>query len=245
MGKKVIFGCLIMFILGITLGVFVMLSFFAFNGGEEELNELENYGEYTIKSKLVAVDEQGEGVTADLITEIREGNGLVLVNINDLLADVNTQYSARIAASVASNYTKVDLRNLDVIFNLKADASIVGGQSAGAIMTISTIAALQNKTLKEGVIITGSVSPDGEVVNAGGLKAKALAAKEDNFSLLLVPRGLGEEATNIKRVKKCYSLDSKEYCRVSYLGEMISIGEEIGIEVKEVDTIHDAVRYFL
>ena len=68
------------------------------------------------------------------------------------------------------------MENLDVIYNLKTKATIVGGQSAGTIMAVSTIAALENKSLKKGVIVTGSVNPAGEIVNAGGLVAKAQAA---------------------------------------------------------------------
>ena len=232
----------ILFIIGILLGVNVVLLFTSFPE-KSDLVEVTPFT-HTVESKFVAVDEQGRGVTADLVTEIRPGSGLVLVNINDVLADLNTQYSARTAAAVASNYTKISLDNLDVIYKLQTIASIVGGQSAGTIMAVSTIAALQNKTLKQGVIATGSVNPAGEVVNAGGLVAKAQAAKNSNFSLFLVPSGLGKNPATFSREKSCNTLGEQEYCYVQYVGDEVSIGDEIGIEVQEVETVADAWRYF-
>ena len=201
--------------------------------------------ERSITTQFVAIDERGGGLTANLITEIRPGTGLVLVNINDVLADINTQYSARVAAAVASNLTKIDLSNLDVIYNLKTKASIIGGQSAGTIMAVSTVAALQNKTLKNGVIATGSVNPNGEVGSAAGLIAKAQAAKNANFTTFIVPEGLGSTPASFKRTKECIMRNGQQYCSVMYVGEQISIGKDIGIAVEEVATVEEALRYFL
>ena len=240
--KRFLVGGILIFLIGILAGI-SFIYVYSVNKAPEQLEELENY-ENSVQSTFVAIDEQGAGVTAKLVTEIREGTGLVLVNINNVLADINTQYSARTAAAIASNYTKISLANLDVIYNLKTEATIVGGQSAGTIMAVSTIAALENKTLKQGIIATGSVNPEGEVVNAGGLIAKAQAAHDDNFTLILVPEGLGSNPTTFKRKKICTKTGEKSYCSVQYIGEQISIGKEIGIEVQEVKTVAEAWKYF-
>jgi len=141
----------------LAVAIFYLGTFFG-KTNNKEVSKAESIraltiDEKVIKTKVVAVDNKGVGVTADLFTEIRPGSGLVLVNINDLLADINTQYSARIAAQVAKNFTGFDLSNVDVIFNLKAQANVIGGQSAGSAMAISVIAALVNKTLRDDVII--------------------------------------------------------------------------------------------
>ena len=81
---------------------------------------------------LAAVDSNNKGVIAHLNTEVRNGSGLILVNINDILADYLTQYSARVAAQVAANYSKISIDGLDVIYNIKANATVIGGPSAGA-----------------------------------------------------------------------------------------------------------------
>ena len=242
MELKKLLSVFFILLIGIIAGIsFVYL--YLLGSTLEKLGKLQNY-ENRVEASFVAVDEQGVGVTATLITEIREGTGLVLVNINNVLADINTQYSARTAAAIASNHTNITLDNLDVIYNLKTEATIVGGQSAGTIMAVSTIAALENKSLKKGIIATGSVNPAGEVVNAGGLISKAQAAYEKNFTLFLVPEGLGSNPTTFKRKKVCTQTKEQTYCSVQYIGEKISIGKEIGIEVKEVKTVAEAWKYF-
>ncbi|MEK6903313.1 MAG: S16 family serine protease [Nanoarchaeota archaeon] len=242
---KLAFGGIFVLIIGMFLGTLLIL--YVYMPAVEELpSSLNIIGphEKSVLAKFVAVDEQGRGVVADLITEIRPGTGLVLVNINNILADINTQYSARIAAQVASNFTKINLKNVDVIYNLKTEASLVGGQSAGTIMAISTIAALRNTTLKDGVIATGSVNAAGEIVDAGALIAKATAAKDSNFSLFLVPEGLGTNHVEFKRQKYCTMQHGLRYCSVDYVGDEVSIGDGLGIVVKEVKTVAEAWRYF-
>ena len=241
--KKLYFGGLVIFFIGIFIGI-TLVFFLTSSPRSPDLIQLEQYAN-SIHTKFVAVDDQGSGITADLITEIREGTGLVLVNINDVLADLNTQYSARIAAAVASNYTQIDLKNLDVIYNLKTEAGIIGGQSAATIMAVSTIAALQNKTLRTDVIATGSVNIHGDIVDAGSIQAKARAAQEDNFSLLLVPEGLGKTPTEFEREKTCTKNKDGVYCYVAYVGKQVAIGKDLDIVIKEVATVSEALEYFL
>jgi uncharacterized protein len=193
----------------------------------------------------LAVDKDGQGLVADLTTEIRGGSGLVLVNINNLIADGNTQYSARVAANVASNYTHVDMSNLDVIFNIKTDASVIGGQSAGSTMTVSVIAGLLNQSLNEGVMMTGSILEDGRVGEAASISAKALAAKGQNASLFLVPKGLEDYEVGYKKGRECGEYGDYEYCRVYYLEDKIYLSDRIGLEIVGVEEIGDVVRYFL
>ncbi len=214
--------------------------------GKEKPNlvSLESVEEKHIVNKIVAVDSFGKGASADLITEIRPGTGLVLVNINDVLADFNTQYSARVAALVAKNYTQVDLSNVDIIFNIKTNANVIGGQSAGSTMTIAVIAGLLNKTLQPGVIMTGSIREDGRIGDAGAIKEKARAAKEANATLFLVPVGSGSEIKAYKREKKCGSYNDYEYCEISYVEDKRNIGDNLEIKVVEISTIEEAVEYF-
>ena len=42
----------------------------------------------------------------------------------------------------------------------------------------------------------------------------------------------------------CTETGEQKYCSVQYIGEKISIGKEIGIEVKEVKTVAEAWKYF-
>lgn len=241
MDTKILLMGGLLLIIGISAGSLLTLLF---QREASPLQRLTDY-DYSVASKFVAVDEQGKGVVADLITGVREGQGLVLVNINNVLADVSTQYSARLATAVASNYTKIDVRNLDIIYNLKSDASVVAGQSAGSLMAVSTIAALQHKQLNSDVIITGSINAHGDLVDAGGIQAKATAAKQADARLLLVPKGSGSIMLNLTRTQRCMPYEGKQHCIIAYPGELVSIGNDIGIEVIEVGTIAEAVGHFL
>lgn len=200
--------------------------------------------EHKIMNKIVAVDNAGKGVAANLVTEIRPGTGLVLVNINNTLADLNTQYGAKLATLVAKNYTQRDLSNVDIIFNIQTNANVVGGPSAGSTMAVATIAALLNKTLRDDVVLTGSVLEDGRIGDVGGLKEKAKAAKSVNATLFLVPEGYGSEIKEHKRTKNCGAYEELTYCKIRYVEDYTNIGEELGLQVIEVKTVEEALRYY-
>lgn len=194
---------------------------------------------------LAAVDSNNQGVIAYVDTQVRDGTGLVLVNINDILADYLTQYSARVAAQVAANYSKVNLSNLDVVYNIKANASVIGGPSAGAALSIASVALFQNMTLNKDVIITGTINEDGTIGEIGGVLEKGKAAKEHGFKLFLVPVGQGTDVLRYKEEKSCMNFDSIRYCEVRTIPEKTSISKEIGIETKEVKDLKEALDYLL
>src|SRR3989338_4121296 len=129
MDKKVILASGLLLVIGLSLGSLITLLFQT--SSEEPLQRLTNY-DHSVQAKFVAVDQRGEGIVADLVTEVRDGQGLVLVNVNNVLADVTTQYSARLATQVASNFTKIDVSNLDIIYNLNSDAGVFPGQAPGS-----------------------------------------------------------------------------------------------------------------
>ncbi len=45
--------------------------------------------------------------------------------------------------------------------------------------------------------------------------------------------------------KICKKYGNVEYCRVEQIPKVINIAEEVGIEVKEVKNIEEALSYFL
>lgn len=200
--------------------------------------------ENEVRTKLPAVDADGNGVLTDLTVSVRKGNGLVLVNIDNVLSKVDTQLSARTAAEYASEYTKIDLSDMDVIYDIKADSPVIAGPSAGAAMTIATIAALQNQSLRKETVITGTINDDGTIGLIGGVLAKATAAKENNMSIFLVPETQSSEII-YKEERICRSTAGFQYCKINYLPERIDIGKEVDISVVEVKSIEDALVYFL
>jgi len=238
---------LVLFCIVVTIGIFitgVSIGQVAPRNEEQKLTSLKSIGEKQILSKIVAIDNSGKGASAELLTEIRPGTGLVLVNINNVLADFNTQYSARAAALAAKNYTKIDLSNVDIIFNIETNANVIGGQSAGSTMAISVVAGLLNKTLKPNVIMTGSVEADGKVGEAGAIKEKAMAAKEANATLFLVPPGTSTEAKNYKKERNCGNFEDYEYCEIRYVEDKRNLGKNIDLRIVEISTIEEAAGYF-
>ncbi len=240
----------ITFIGGLVALIF-LIGFFAgniplFSSSLSPLNTQPIEGR-VITNKIVAVDDAGKGVVAELTTIIRDGSGLVLVNINDVLADLNAQYSARTATKVASDYTKRNLDTVDVIFtiNTHSPVGIVGGQSAGSTMALSLIAGLLNKTIRSDVIMTGSILENGTIGEAGALQEKAKAARDNNATLFLIPAGSGKVIKGYAKNKECETRSGYEYCTLQYIARNVDIGDVAGLDVKEVADIAEAVTYYL
>lgn len=197
--------------------------------------------------KIPAVGKIGgkeTGVIANLEVQVIPGDGKTLTNIENLLFWIDTQYSIRVAKHVAQRITGIDISNLDLIYTIETNASIIEGQSAGAALTIATIAALENKTLNESVIITGTIEEDGSIGRVGGIIYKAEAAKENNAKLFLVPEGQGF-VTEYKPKRICEKIGFITFCRMEYEVEKVNVKEIVGIEVKEVKDIQEALKYFL
>jgi uncharacterized protein len=197
-----------------------------------------------VAMKVPAVDNKGNGVITVLRVEARPGEGRVLTNIDQLLFWVDTQYSIRVAKQVASNLTMVDLSGIDLVYDIETNASIIEGESAGAALTIATIAALENRTLNPDVIITGTIGPDGSIGPVGAILEKGRAARESGAALYLVPPGQGFQIS-YEPIRHCEQIGPITFCTTRYETEKINIKEEIGIDVQEVSNIQEALNYFL
>ena len=191
-----------------------------------------------------AVDPNGRGVIVGIGVQARPGSGEILTNIDRILFWVDTQHSIRTARSVAENITGLEMDGYDLTYTITANASVIEGPSAGAAITIATIAALQNRTLNPRVMITGTVEEDGSVGSAGGLVEKARAAREAGADTFLIPAGIVGTA-GAERSKNCTVENGKEYCKVEYVPKKADIGKEAEINVQEVNTIEEALNYFI
>ncbi|MEM5830840.1 MAG: S16 family serine protease [Candidatus Aenigmatarchaeota archaeon] len=196
-----------------------------------------------VEFPLLAVDENGNGVITKLIVEVKNGSGKILVNIENLLFWIDTQNSIRIAKNLAEKITKINTSNLDIIYTIEANASIIGGPSAGSAITIATIAALTQKELKKDVVITGTIDENGNIGKVGSIKEKCLAAKNYGAKICLVPKGQSIEFELIPK-RDCTRIGNFEFCRITFETKEIDISKEIGIKVIEVYNIEDALKYF-
>ncbi len=192
---------------------------------------------------LVAVDSSGNGVAMPLTVQKRAGYGETLININNLVFWFDTQQSIQTARNVAYKIAGFDMDKINLVYIIDANATVVEGPSAGAALAIATIAALKDKPLKPGVMITGTVNSDGTIGQVGGILEKASAAKEIGANLFLVPKGQGTE-TLLQPVESCSTRDFFTYCTTKYVQNTIDISEKAGLPVKEVSTIEEAEKYF-
>jgi len=165
---------------------------------------------------VLAVDENEKGHIIPLEVIIKSGKGSLFLNVANVLFDETLQSSAQTAVLIAREISGKNLFDKDVLINIEAQAqeqkiSISGG-SAGAAITLAVIAALEGKSFRNGVYITGTINEDHTIGRIGGARAKALAAKENGAVLFLVPKG-----------------------------QLSDVGD-VGIDVKEVADIEDAVR---
>ncbi len=166
---------------------------------------------------VLAVDENDRGFVIPLEVIIKDGKSNLFINVANVVVDETLQSSAQVAVHIAREVTQTSLINKDVLINIKAaepgQTLIIAGGSAGAAMTLAIMAAMQGKTLRKDVLITGTINFDHTIGRIGAPRAKALAAKEGGAVLFLVPQEQKNE-----------------------------VGE-VGIEVREVKTIEDAYRY--
>ena len=204
------------------------------------------YRSVTVYAPAVAKTENGLVGTATTITiTVQNGTGCsgkVFVETVPL-TEIDMQGSARLAVSVAGSLTGVDISNYDFFFVIKTSAPIIGGPSAGAIMTVATIAALEGWDLDNKTMMTGMINPDGSIGPVGGIKEKIDAAYSVGARRFLIPKGQMIVYTTVTKTVK-----QGGWIRIITERKKINVSEyarkEYGIEVVEVEDINDALYYF-
>jgi len=184
-----------------------------------------------------------EGALIDVSVEVRPGKGRVLVQTTPLMGVV-FQDAANTAVFVAQDRTNMSLTGTDTIFSIMAEEPIpaVDGPSAGALMTLLTIAALENSTVNDSVTLTGTIDSEGNVGPISGVIEKAEAAKAGGKTLILFPRE-NDELVSYSYVKRDVGPLTVIERKPEFIDTEEFIEENIGIDVEFVDTIEDVVRY--
>lgn len=184
-----------------------------------------------------------EGALINISVEIQPGKGRVLVQTTPLMGVV-FQDAANTAVFVAEDETGRQLSSSDIIFSINAEDKIPGvdGPSAGALMTLLTISAIENSTLNDSITLTGTIDNEGNIGEIGGVLEKAKAAEAGGKTLFLLPRGNSEFVIYKISTRKIggfevaqrvpETVDAKKY-----------IEDNVGIDVEYVDTIQDVLKY--
>ena len=201
---------------------------------------------HTVVLKAPAVsktsDGQLVGVATDFVITVAPGSGHVYVETWPL-AQVDMQASARLAAQTAGKVLGVDMSKYDVFIQIKADAPIIGGPSAGGTMTVGIIAALKGWKINPKVMMTGMINPDGTIGPVGGILEKASAAHSVGAKLFLIPEG-----QRIQYVQQTQKKEIGGIVEINTKTEKVDVvkyaKERWGLQVVEVKDIYQAVYYF-
>lgn len=185
-----------------------------------------------------------EGTLINISVEIQPGKGRVLVQTTPLMGVV-FQDAANTAVFVAENKTGKSLSSSDIIFSINAKDKIPGvdGPSAGALMTLLTISAIDNNImLNDSITLTGTIDSEGNVGAIGGVFEKAQAAKAGGKTLFLIPRE-NSELVIYKEVERSF----RGFTVVQNVPEAVNakeyIEKNVGIRTEYVDTIDDLLKY--
>ncbi len=183
--------------------------------------------------------EQGTLLFARVIAT--NGTGHVFVDTSPY-TQVDLQGSARLAAMVASDVLGIDQRTYDFYYIIDISTPIIGGPSAGGALTVATIAAINNWTLKPYVVMTGMINPDESIGPVGGIPYKLEAAAASNYTLFLVPEGQGTVKLTklITRAKGTTIITSD----VEETIDILKLGKDLNVTVEEVSTIQEVVKIF-
>lgn len=181
----------------------------------------------TIRAPAVAMQNGSYvGTVSEMVVGISEGDGSIYVETWPL-SEIDTQASARIAVSVAGELTGMDVQAHNFYYSIVSEAPVIGGPSAGGILTVATVACLNGWDMDQDVMMTGMINPDGSIGPVGGIYEKAKAAHEYGITTFLVPEG---QAT--------VRHDDETIDLITYAPR------EWGMEVKEVFDIEGAVAEF-
>ncbi len=188
------------------------------------------------------------GVISTITVTIQDnGSGRVFVDTLPL-TQIDMQGSARLAVKVAKSLVENDEEcninpsDYDYFFVVRTSSPIIGGPSAGAIMTAAVISLLENWTIDDKTVMTGMINPDGSIGPIGGIIQKIDAAYSVGATRFLIPKGQG---TYIETITETVSEGGWTQIITRQVSRNVTdyAWENYGIDVKEVEDINDVLLY--
>ena len=209
------------------------------------------YRNVTVYAPAVASTDEGYVGVMSTITITIQSNGSGKVFVDTLpLTQVDMQGSARLAVKVASALVKNDANCsinpsfFDYFFVVRTDAPVIGGPSAGGIMTVATVSLLENWPLDEHTVMTGMINPDGSIGPIGGIPYKVDAAYAVGAKRFLIPKGQGTYLETIQETATNNGWTQTQIKTVTRNIEDYVVSKGYDIEVVEVEDVNQAVNNF-
>jgi len=146
----------------------------------------------TVTYQLLAVTASGSGTVLPFTVEVAPGDGTLLVDIGRVGLQTETQSALRegVAYARRTHDQSLDGREITVSFDVPDNARLaLDGKSGEAGVTLAVVAALQGQSVPLDTLVTGRVADDGSLLDVGGIRQKAAAARAFGAEELLVPPG--------------------------------------------------------
>ena len=199
----------------------------------------------TLPALAVGFDENGTsiGVVTDIsVKVIYPGNGRIYVS-TEPLSQIDFQAASRVAALLASYYSRVDISRYDILISIDIDSPVIGGPSAGVPLFIAIYSALANKSINKYTAGTGMILPDGLIGPVGGIPEKVRAAIENGYFRVVIPSG-----QSIYNVVRQVERSIGPIVIVENIPETINVSalaRDLGGEIYEAASFRDVIRYFI
>ena len=209
-----------------------------------------DYRNITVYAPAVAQTNTGYVGVISTITVTLQGNGSGRVFVDTLpLTQIDMQGSARLAVKVASTLAQKDEgcelnpASYDYFFVIRTSAPIIGGPSAGGIMTVAVTALLLNRTLDNKTVMTGMINPDGSIGPIGGIIQKCDAAYSVGATRFLIPKG---QNTYTETITETTIENGWTQIRTRLVQRNVSdyAQQQYGMDVQEVEDIYDALFFY-
>ncbi len=137
---------------------------------------------------LAVFNDSNGGELVDIDISLRAGHGGILLDVSDKTFGSDFQGTLTLIKSYAQSFTGQNLAYKDVAIRVDTSAESIQGASGSAAIVIGLIAMLQNKTLKDGDVLTGVLQPDGTFSSVNALDAKVAVAKNVGVKEFLIPK---------------------------------------------------------
>lgn len=120
------------------------------------------------------------------------------------------------AAAVVRKATGEDLANWDIHVNIVGGGKI-DGPSAGVAIYLAMISAIQGRSIRQDVAITGEVSIRGQVKAIGGVHEKIYGAKQAGMSRVILPEeNRGDVPGEVTGIEVCFASTIEEALQLTF-----------------------------
>ncbi len=137
---------------------------------------------------IAVFNDSNSGELVDIDLFLKAGYGGFLLDVSDKTFGSDFQGSLPLIKSYAQSFTGQSLAYKDIVIMVDTSAESIQGASGSAAIVIGLIAMLENKTLKDGDVLTGVLQPDGTLSSVSSLDAKVAVAKRVGVKEFLIPK---------------------------------------------------------